>query len=364
MPAPHRAAEAAKRLLRSAAHRMMTPDPTTDRVVTQALDRSLDWDLDDARLRPVAGRSFEPNFAETAGRALAFQVHPTGSGIGSNDQRDITNATARGLILEHFGDAPLRWFDGRSEGARARQMRSAGYGARYAMGLDRNGLTEVQASYEWGPEVLDMLPWPVMDLAQTALALVPGLRPFATTIRTARMSGGQQISFELTRDTALEALRPLMDALGMGARHAGLVTLMAFVLGARFSLPPGVAVLTLLHSQRGPELRLDVNIDALPDAPEQLLPLLRLPMVERPQNLAALDAWMTAMTPDGYFGPGSLTVLSVRVRPDMPARMALYLRPVAMEGAVADAARAPLPAAVVAAQSRAPAASHRWGALR
>ena len=37
---------------------------------------------------------------------------------------------------------------------------------------------------------------------------------------------------------------------------------------------------------------------------------------------------MTAMTPQGYFGPGSVTVLSIRVRRDMPARLALFLRPI------------------------------------
>ena len=192
-----------------------------------------------------------------------------------------------------------------------------------------------------------------MDLAQTAMSLVPGLRPFATIIRTSRLSGGQQISFEIARETALDALKPLMEALGMGERHGGLVTLLAFVLGARFTLPPSVATLTLLNTHRGPEMRLDVNIDALPDAPEQLLPLLRLPMIERPQNLAALDSWMTALTPDGYYGPGSVTVLSVRVRPDVPARLALYLRPLALDGAAleppAAAPVAPTPAA--AAQS-------------
>ncbi len=132
---------------------------------------------------------------------------------------------------------------------------------------------------------------------------------------------------------------------------------MAFVLGARFTLPPSVATLTLLHTQRGPELRLDVNIDALPDAPEQLLPLLRLPLTERPQNLAALDTWMTAMTPDGYWGPGSVTVLSVRVRPDMPARLALYLRPLALDAALpapaTEAPALPRPAASQSSSSRA-----------
>lgn len=339
MPAYSRAADAAKRLLHSASRRLMTPDPTRDRVISQSLDRSLDWSVGDPGLRALATRSFEPNFSETAGRSLAFQVQPTGRGVSPEDQREIANSAVRGLIHEHFGAEPLRWFDRRAEGAQARYARSASLaaslGARYALGLDRSGVSEVLASYEWGPDVLGLLPGPVMDLAQTAMQLVPGLRPFATTIRTSAHSGGQQISFEITRELALDGLKPLMEALGMGARHGGLVTLMAFVLGARFALPASVATLTLLHTQRGPELRLDVNIDALPDMPEQLLPLLRLPMTERPQNLAALDSWMTAMTPDGYFGPGSVTVLSVRVRPDLPARLALYLRPVTMEAAAA-----------------------------
>jgi hypothetical protein len=346
MPAHLRAADSAKRLLRSASHRLMTADPTADCVVRSALDRSLDWTVDDRVLRAAAQRSFEPTFAETTGRALAFQVKPLGRSLTAEDQREIANGTARALIHEHFGADPLRWFDSRSEAAQARYARASGYGARYGLGLDRGGVTEVQATYEWGPEVLDMLPGPVMELAQLAMSLMPGLRPFATTIRTSRMSGGQQISFEITRETALDALKPLMEALGMGERHGGLVTLVAFMLGARFSLPPSVATLTLLHTHRGPELRLDVNVDALPDAPEQLLPLLRLPLTERPQNLAALDAWMTAMTPDGYYGPGSVTVLSVRVRPDLPARLALYLRPLALDATLPEAPAVMTPAAM------------------
>ncbi len=328
-----RAADAAKRLLSTASRHLMTPDPTADRVVSAALDRSLDWPIGDHRLAPLAQRSFEPNFSETSGRALSFQVRPFGQDCSADDQREITNDTMRGLIHEHFGIEPLRWYDQRSEPVRARYGATAGLGARYAMGLDRHGLAEVSAAYEWGPQVLDMLPMPVMALARTALQHMPGLRPFATIIRTARTSGGQQISFEIPTETRLEDFQPLMSTLGMGERHAGFQTLLAFVLGARFVLPPSVAVLTLLNTHRGPEMRLDVNIDALPDAPEQLLPLLRLPMTERPQNLAALDRWMTAMTPEGYYGPGSVTVLSVRVRPDMPARLALFLRPLAMDGA-------------------------------
>jgi hypothetical protein len=355
MPNYPRAADAAKRLLRTASHQLMTPDPTADRAVSQALDQSLDWMVNDPNLRAGTGRSFEPSFSETTGRSLAFQVQPAGRGVTFQDQHDISNGAARAMIHEHFGASPLNWFDAKSESARARYSSTKGFGARYALGLDRNGLTEVQASYEWGPSVMDMLPDPVLGLAQVAMSALPGLQPFATTIRCGRMSGGQQISFQVTRSTPLDAFLPLMQELGMAERHGGFMTLLAFVMGAQFTLPADVATLTLLQTPKGPELRLDVNIDALPDAPEQLLPLLRLPMTERPQNLAALDAWMTAMTPDGYYGPGAVTVLSVRVRADLPARLALFLRPLAMDPAQQPAPMPPvaMPQSAYAALGRA-----------
>ena len=117
----------------------------------------------------------------------------------------------------------------------------------------------------------------------------------------------------------------------MGQRHAGLTTVGAFVLGARYKLPAHSSALTLLRSGADVEMRLDIDLDALPDAPPVLLPLLRLPMAERPSGLQAFDRWLTALTPDGYSGPGSVTVLSIRVRPDMPARLAVFLRPIAFD---------------------------------
>lgn len=221
MPMPRRAADAAKHLLRSASRHLMTPDPTHDRVLDQALDRSLDWSIDDGRIAVRSNRSFEPSFSENTAGSLAFQVKPLGPGLSAEDQRQIANSAVRGLIHEHFGRDPLLWFDQRSEQARAQFGSAQGVGARYALSVERDGLGEIAASYEWGPRVLEMLPGGVMSLARTALDLVPGLRPFCTVIRCSRGSGGQQVSFELTRDTRLDDFRPLMDALGMGQRHGG-----------------------------------------------------------------------------------------------------------------------------------------------
>jgi hypothetical protein len=99
-----------------------------------------------------------------------------------------------------------------------------------------------------------------------------------------------------------------------------------------------------------------VILDALPDTPSQLLSLLRLQLGERPRSLRALHRWVAAMTPDGYPGPGQFSVLSVWVRPDVPARVALYLRPSILEapngrpaGAVIyDPARSAAPVAAAA----------------
>jgi hypothetical protein len=161
------------------------------------------------------------------------------------------------------------------------------------------------------------------------------LRPAFSSIRCGRSSGSQQITFEIDGVLPLANLQPLMESLGLGHQHAGLMSAVAFLLGARFTLPPGTSTLTLRPVRNGVELRLDVDLDAIPDPPPQLLSLLRLQLAERPRSLNGLETWLTALTPDGLQGPGSFTVLSVRVTPEMAARVSLHLRPGAFEPAVA-----------------------------
>jgi hypothetical protein len=165
------------------------------------------------------------------------------------------------------------------------------------------------------------------------LDVSPGLRPAFSAIRCGRTGGSQQLTFDVDQALPLANLEPLMKALGLGHQHASLMSATALILGARFTLPPNTSTITLQPLRHGVEMRLDVILDALPDPPSQLHSLLRLQMAERPKSLRALDRWLTAMTPDGYPGPGNVSVLSVWVRPDTPARVALYLRPAAMETA-------------------------------
>jgi len=122
----------------------------------------------------------------------------------------------------------------------------------------------------------------------------------------------------------------MMEALGLGTQHASLMTTAAFLMGARFTLPPETARITLRPGRTGVEMRLDINLDALPDPPERLLPLLRMQMTERPAGGRALDRWLMALTPEGFPGPGTVSTLTVWVRPNMPARVGLFLRPFAL----------------------------------
>jgi hypothetical protein len=198
-------------------------------------------------------------------------------------------------------------------------------------GFDVNGMSEALVSLEWGPALMDSLPPALYRMTRVALESLPGLRPAFSTIRAGRTSGSQQVTLMSDYPLQLASLKPLMDNLGLGHQHNSLMSAAGFLLGARFTLPPGSAALTLIPTRLGVELRLDVNLDLLPDPPEQLMPLLRLQMAERPRTLRSLEQWLVALTPAEAYGPGNVTVLSVRVRPDMPARVALYLRPGAFD---------------------------------
>ncbi|MFA8440284.1 hypothetical protein [Yoonia sp.] len=322
------ASHEAKKLLSHASRHLLTPDPTQLPDMSRALDQSLDWSLDQ-RHDPDA---FGSTFSETRASALGFQVEPGGRGANHADQTELSTAATRSVIAADMGPDAAHWFDARTEPMRARYRTfNAGFGANFATAVDHHGVVEAAATYGWGPDMTAHFPDTIVQMATTAQQALPALVPFFTTIRCGRSAGGQQITFDISRETSFDELRALMAAFGLENRHAGLMTLGAFTLGARYKLPARSSTLTLLRSGTQIEMRLDINLDALPDAPQVLLPLLRLPMAERPAAQASFDRWLTALTPDGYSGPGSVTVLSIRVRHDMPARLALFLRPVGFE---------------------------------
>lgn len=333
-----RASTVAKSLLSRASRHLLTPDPSELPEMSTALDRSLDWSMGQGR----HGDAFEPTYSETRGSALGFQVEPGGDQASASDKTELSTEATRAVIAADMGREAARWFDARTEPFRTRQLSWAGgFGANFSTALDGNGVVEASATYGWTPGMTGQFPDTIVQMVRIAQQALPALEPFYTTIRCGRSAGGQQITFELTQDTSFADLAPLMEAFGLSHRHAGLTTLGAFSLGARYTLPARSTTLTLLRSGPQIELRLDINLDALPDAPQVLLPLLRLPMAERPGALASFDRWLTALTPEGYGGPGSVNVLSIRVRSDMPARIAVYLRPVSFDEGEREAPQTP-----------------------
>ncbi len=326
------ASDVARRLLSNAARHLLTPDPTTLPEINSALNSSLDWTLDRRMLANSCRDPFEPTFAESRSNALAFQVEPGDGSVSATDRAEMATRAMRSIIAADIGPKGAYWFDARTEPIRASNMRwGEGFGANFSTAVDRSGVLEAAATYGWTPALTSQFPDTVISMAKTAMEALPSLRPFYTTIRCGRSAGGQQITFDITAEVKFTDLKPLMERFGLGDKHAGLMTLGAFILGARYSLPARSSTLTLLRAGSGVEMRLDIDLDALPDAPSVLLPLLRLPMSERPAALSSFDRWLTALTPDGYTGPGSVTVLSIRVRQDMPARLAVFLRPIAFE---------------------------------
>jgi hypothetical protein len=208
---------------------------------------------------------------------------------------------------------------------------SATWGASLGSGFGRDGVIESAVHLEWGPQLLDSLPASLHRVVQVVLESLPGVRPAFSTVRATPFGGSQQVTFEVARALPLARLRPLMERLGLGHQHSGLVSAVALMLGARYTLPPHAGMITVRIGRAGVELRLDVDLDAIPDPPPEITRLIGMSMAERPRSMRAFRRWVAALTPDGFEGPGRLSVLSIAVRPDLPARLALYLRPSVIE---------------------------------
>jgi len=326
MPAIETLAQRARLLLGAAAGRLGTANPLDD--VGAAIDESLDVPYGE----PLADTPLSTHYSEQTPEQLNFVMRAAGRGISGADRiRSASQAMTR-VVERQFGRGARHWLDNQLETVRSSDNgRSCSWGAAFGSAFDRAGLAESYVHCEWGPAMMDALPAPLHRIASLALQSMPTLRPVILSVRCGRSAGAQQLSFESERPLALATLQPLMDQLGLGHRHAGLMSAVAFILGARFVLPAESAMLTLRPLRQGVEMRLDVSLDAIPDLPSQLMALTRLQMTERPRSVHGMDRWLMALTPDGYPGPGTVSVLSVWVRPDLPARVALYLRPASLD---------------------------------
>jgi hypothetical protein len=275
--------------------------------------------------------AFASRFSELAARNLAFTLEPGGPLATAGYRIAAGTDAIRRLVRGHMGREAERWLLARSEEARSSGYAASSWGASIAASFDNGGLSDAVVSYEWGPMLMDSLPGPLYRLARTAMELLPGLRPAFSTIHVGRRTGSQQVTFEMTNALRLAALEPLMRELGLGHHHGSLMSACAFVLGARFVLPPGTATIRLRPTRTGLELSVDVDLDRLPDVPEPLEPLLRMQLGERPSSVREWERWLGAFTHDRHDRPGSFSVLSIVVRPELPARIALHLRPAVIE---------------------------------
>jgi hypothetical protein len=323
------AAAQAKSLLSRAANYLQTTDPAKYRDLNRIMDASMSLPLGDPAYE--GHRLVEPNYAENSADSLSFVMDTGDPNSTPQDRVESTTEAMSEVVRNHFGGEALDWFRGHSEAISEGSHHTANWGASFGTALDRKGVAEASAIYEWGPELMDSLAAPLFNATRLAIQSLQGVRPSFSSIRCGRYSGTQQVTLAVESALPLANLQPLMQGLGLGHQHAGLMSACALILGARFTLPPNTSTLTLRPLRNGMEFRLDVLLDALPDTPSQILSLLRLQLGERPRSLRSLERWLMAFTPDGYPGPGNFSVLSVWVRPDTPARIALFLRPATLD---------------------------------
>jgi|GEM_PF-527566 len=324
------AAEVAKRRLSLAARRLGTPDPVP--TISDLLDRSFELPLGDPRYHDNAlspGQfPMEHSFSELAGESLRLDIEPCGPQASPMARQQEAGRQVRRLVSQAYGSEALRWFDARSEPWRGSGLHGdARFGAWFGMGIDRDGLQEVKAYYELRRGELDGLPPNLQHAARVAQAALPGLEPIFTSIGCGRQRGAQRLYFYHRGDLRLMDMEPLLHRLGIGGQLPSMLRAIGVATGGRFILPEGSVIMGLRDTHRGLELKLDMLIAGLPDPPGQMYGLLNLLLSERPRSHSSMRRVMQALTPDDMDSPGSISVVSFRVRQDLPARISVYLRP-------------------------------------
>lgn len=275
---------------------------------------------------------YEPSFSETEPDTLRFTIEPLGPNAPPVARRDEATREMRRLIAPSFGRDALRWFDSRSEEWRGFGGLSwMNFGAWFGSAFDEDGLYATKIYYELLPSQIDALAPNLAQLTRQVLTEMPGLMPIFTSIGCKKESGSQRVTFLHRGALAVAALGPLMNRLGIGHQLPSLMRIVGVALGGRFELPPGGVLVGIRDTPEGAELKLEILLAAIPDLPARFLDLLKLGLAERPRQLAALSRWLDAFGMDDVGEQGHFSVLSIRVTPNAPARISLYVRPIEFE---------------------------------
>jgi hypothetical protein len=321
--------------LQQAAARLHTADPSE--TLNGMLKRTFALPQGDPRyarnaLTPGAA-PIEPSWsAAQATDQVRVNLQPLGPEASAVDRRNEATREMRRLVGTFFGRDALHWFDERSEAWRG--FGSGGnlnFGAFFGTSHDRDGLYSSKVYYENGAGQIDALPMSLFPVVSTALSLMPALRPLFTTISAQRDFGSQRVTFAYPPALRLADLQPLLDAFGLGGRMPAILQILGITLGGRFDLPAQATLIGVGQGANGPEFELYVLLDRVPDLPPSFLSLLTLGLSERPRELAALERWMSAFTPEDDVWPGRFSILSVYTSAATAPRVSLYLRPAEFE---------------------------------
>jgi hypothetical protein len=323
-----------KERLVSASQQLRTANPTA--FVGHLIEDSFSYPQGDPRyarnaLSPGAA-PLEPIFGAAQPRSLAFNLEPLGPDASGSDRRDAASREMRRLVSDNFGREALRWFDGATEGQRGMMRAGAlNYGAFFGSSFDSGGLQSATVTYENGSSRLGDVNPKLAQLIATAMAALPGARPVFTTLVAGRDYGSQWLTLLVTNGIRLMDLQPMMEEFGLAAKLSQILQVIGVALGGRFDLPAGSTLVSLGRGPGGVEMELQVMLDAIPDVPPNFLQLLTMNLRERPSELAALERFLVAFTPDNSPWPGRFSVLGIRINPQGPPRVSLYLRPIEFE---------------------------------
>lgn len=316
--------------LREVAARLGVADPSP--LLGALLDRTFAQPTGDPgyaanSLAPGAA-PLELSFSEPEPAALRLDLEPFEPGLDQAARRSETTAAVATLVGQSFG--PERATQFTKAVAPWLAPAPAHFGAYAGAAFDAGGLAEATVYFDL-PRVSD---WTAPGRAATLVRCVrdqlPGVVPLMHAVSAGRSGLAERVSLVCLDDFRLLDLIPLLDGFGLAARAPTLVDTALALGGGRFTMPAGTVVVGVRTTPVGIEVKLELLGPCLPGDPLGCVAGL---LATRPHVAAAFRHWCAAVV-DGCprdARPGTINVVSARVRPDTGVALNVYLRPAALD---------------------------------
>ena len=255
----------------------------------------------------------EWSFSEGEPDALRIELQPFDPEVRSQDRLQYTIEELFSLVTLYYGKELATQFEKTVKGGVIAPLERMKFGAFLGLVLKPNVTPQFKIYVELDPESRSG-PWGVVS---SITDVVPRFR----SVAIGECGIAERFYYLCTEGFRLLDLEAPCKALGMSHRFPGLLMTLLDLTEGEFYLSPRSALLGIRTGSQGPELKIEL-VSTLAMSPDGLKE--RIERLLRPDSFTPFRRWSGVVCPR-LSSALPISVVSVKISTDKPARLSLYV---------------------------------------